>query len=468
MLDSTSIGQINRALESSFSNIKKDMNELKLAISSQNEQFATLRKEIESVKADAVSKDKLNVLKIKIGELNESLKKLWDIEKQLKSFDPSEAKKAVSQELESLNAKLIAANMKINDVSKHAASETQLKAVVSEINHELNNLAAEVRRVEFKKEELQKDLVEKQTEKIEHRIASLHQEIANVRSETKRFVDHNEVKHMLENINSEFERLTRDLHTVSKSYVKGNEIKNMLIEVNNDFDKVRKELDVVKTESKIFVKDAEIKDVLKNINKEFDGIASELSNLKSNVSKQDKKFVTTSQVKGLIDDISNEFVEVKERLGKLDELKKLSEKIRDVENKSVSVQHIEELRKEFSDLQKDVKKTTGKFVTKPEFENELKEIDAELEVLNKNEQKAASAASLKAYEPAKRLQKIIRYRRTRFIGSFLIFVAFLFLIASIASYYAGQQLSMDNFAIAAVITFLVGILVRIIVAIKSK
>src|SRR3990172_10593673 len=99
MLNTKSIAQLNRALENSFGNIKKDMNEIKFALSSQAEQQLTLKKNLDAARTEVVTTDKFNVLKIKIGEINEGLKKVWDLEKQLRVMGGSKTLQEATDEL---------------------------------------------------------------------------------------------------------------------------------------------------------------------------------------------------------------------------------------------------------------------------------------------------------------------------------------------------------------------------------
>lgn len=413
MLNTSTIGQINRALENSFAAIKRDMNELKLAAASQAELSAQSRRDLEALREDAVTKDKLNVLKIKIGEVNDELKRIWDLEKNLQNVSASFGNlKSLRASMDDLNGKLISLNMKITDINKQAVTETQLKALVSELNGELNRLAGDIRKVEAEREVINQKMLDKHSEKMMGRIESVRSEVTAARKETREFVNKEEVQ-------------------------------RVLAEINKDFDSLKKELSTHSSDHKAYVKEDEVKSLLKTINKEFDGVASELSDIRkkleedvSSVKKQQKQYLTPNDIKALITDISDEFSDVRAELAAM--------------NKDKSQKYIDDLRKSVTDVKQDVRKLQSNIVTK----KEMRDI----------EHKATPVAT-KDFKPK---YAAARHNKTYRTGNFMIFFAFVALIVSIISFYLGNQPLMDNSAIGAVIIFVIGIFLRIVAVLKSR
>ncbi len=420
MLSTTNINQINKALENSFAAVKKDMDEIKAALSMQSDQSSLLKKEIENAKTDFVSKDKVNVLKIKIGELNEGLKKIWDIERQIKSAGSLGQSKNLQSSVDELNSKLIAMNMKVNELNKTYVSESQLKLLMNEINSELNSMASALREAEVRRDDVRRKDIEKYNEHLVKRIDS---------------------------VNNDFEKLKQKL----KVCVDKEELKKILETLNSDFSGVRNEIKKVYEENKAFITEKEMKDTLESVNKEFDSIAGEIESLR----KQDKEFITAANMKGLIDDISDEFKEIKSDVSGIKSKKDIS----------ATKKEFEELREEFSGLQKEVDRLERNTVTKDDFAEELKQIEKELDGMNKKPATYGASVVLKEKKPAK---KIKVNQKIKFIaGNVLIVLAFILLIASIVSYFIGSQVWMDNFAIGAVAAFIVGMFIRAYAAIKS-
>ena len=207
-----------------------------------------------------------------------------------------------------------------------------------------------------------------------------------------------------------------------KNYVHKDELKTVLKEFNNDLDSMRKELSASQKENKAYVKEAEVQNLLKSINKEFDSVANELDSIR----KQSKEFVTASQVKGLVNDIADEFDDVKAQLAALSDVKSTADKLR------------RDTEKSLTQMQKQVK-------AKPE----------------------TYGASMIMNKPAKSVS-VQPYRKTYAFGNFMIFISFMMLIASIASYYFSMPMYMNNFAVGAVATFVVGMVSRMIAVLKGR
>lgn len=391
MLNPANIEQINKALSNSFAAIKKDMDDIKIIIASQTDQSSEFRRQLEDVKTDFVSKDKLNVLKIKIGEVNEGLKKIWDVEKQLKSIGATGSGKALQNAVDELNAKLIAMNIKVAELNKSSITETQLKALTNEINNELNRMNIILREAETRRDDVRRDDIEKYNE-----------------------------------------------HLVKK-----------LDNVNDDLSILKKS---IADKNKEFITETEVKDVLNNVNKEFDSVAGEIEELK----KQNKGNITASHIKGLMGDISDEFDDIKKNLSDLNSKKEAS----------AGKKEFEGLREEVSKIEKNVDKLERNSVTKDEFSDELRQIDKELERVNKKPSTYGASIVLEDKKAAKKLKKAPKKRLL--FGNILICIAVILLIASIYCYYIGSRSYMDSFAIAAVIVFIVGMFTRAYAAIKAS
>lgn len=420
MLNSTNIAQLNRALENSFGAIKRDMNEIKLALKTQAESNTSLKKDVEALREDVVTKDKINVLKIKIGEINEGLKKIWDVEKELKSKGYSSSYKDLQKRLDELNAKFIGTELKLNELNKTSVSEIQMKTLIEQINSELNKMASNLREAETRRDEVRREDIEYYTKQLAQRLNSTNKDLDLLRKEVKTYVDKTDVKKILDDINKEFTDVRKEMNSISKR-------------------------------DSAFVREAEIKDILENINDEFDGIAQEISSIKKN----NKEYVSANQIKGLIDDISDEFNDIRRDLAKVANVKDIATK-RDVEA-----------------VKKDLKNLDSQKVSRNEFERELGIIDKELESVSSVPENYGASVILDTKKPSKKAKlqapmKIQSHRKKYLFGNVLIFLSFMSLIASVVAYYYGQQMLMDQFAITAVIVFVIGMVFRIYSVLKSS
>ncbi|MEK6886283.1 MAG: hypothetical protein AABW88_00460 [Nanoarchaeota archaeon] len=412
MLNTKSITQLNRALENSFGNIKKDMTEIKFALSNQTEIQLNLKKNIDAAKIDVVTNDKLNVLKIKIGEINEGLKKVWDLEKQLKAMGGS---KTLQEATDELATKVFALNVKIEDVNKKNVSEIQMNTVVEQINSELNRMAAIVRDSEQRRDLMRRQDIEDHTKFLAKRIAATNEDLTNLR----------------------------------KTCVTKDDIKGVLNDVSKDFASIRKELETVAKKDASYVRDSEVKKILDDINKEFDGISNEITELK----KENKENISVNQIKGLIDDISDEFNDLRKDMTRLGDTKTYA------------------TRKEIEDVKKDLRNK----VSAIDFTKELRQIAKTKPEVREEPENSTYGASvvLDTKAPAKRIvsvkpAKSVPHRKKYVFGNFLIFAAFAALIGSIYSFYIGDQLLMDRLAIGAVVSFVIGMALRAYAIVKSR
>lgn len=84
-------------LREAFSKVKDEQEKLYKTVDN-------VKVDIDTLKQDYVGKDKLNLVKLKIGEINETLKKIWDLEQDIKSLDEKTVNKTFfNQQLEILN-----------------------------------------------------------------------------------------------------------------------------------------------------------------------------------------------------------------------------------------------------------------------------------------------------------------------------------------------------------------------------
>jgi len=89
------------------------------------------------------------------------------------------------------------------------------------------------------------------------------------------------------------------------------------------------------------------------------------------------------------------------------------------------------------------------------------------EFIPKSEHKQLIRAEAKEIK-AKLEEKEIKYRKSSFIGNLLIALTFVFLGASLWSYFAVEENLVNYFSLAAMISFVVALILKIIIVIKRK
>ena len=134
------------------------------------------------------------------------------------------------------------------------------------------------------------------------------------------------------------------------------------------------------------------------------------------------------------------------------------------------------LSDEISSLRKDVDSIKRDMLKRNEFErykdeaSDVKESlrqELESEFIPKKEKKQLVKAEVKEIK-ARLEEKQTKYGKTNFTGNFLIILTFIFLIASLWAYFAVEETLVDYFSLAAIIVFVLGLILKAIVALKRR
>ncbi len=226
-MNGRTIGQINEALRNSFAAIKQDMLDIRSSINVQAHDLREMKGAFDTLKGESVTSDKLNLVKIRIGELNESLKRIWGIEEQLKALEDKLVSKAfVNQQTDGLSIKINDLRGKLESFAKSYVSELQAKKLVEDINKELNSLRTGVDEVKSIKDTISQRTLEKIAFKMNGRLEDLNSRfnvlssevkssIEDLRNQNKNVVSEKQVSDLIHDINNEFDRVKEVLHNNS-------------------------------------------------------------------------------------------------------------------------------------------------------------------------------------------------------------------------------------------------------------
>lgn len=376
------LAHLKTILKNSFAGIKRDMIDIK---QSQDQQLLTvyqIKQELEKIKEDYASKDKLNVLKIKIGEINNNLKKLWDLENEIKRLE------------------------------NKTVTNSQFDVKMIEINAAMNKKIQEINKA------------------------------------------------------------IEDFKEKARQLVGKEQIKNLLAEINEEFNLVHKELSEIRN-IKETITARELEKKASQLNARIDLLAREILN----TNKRLAKCPTNAQMQTLIAQINSEFDEIRKNFAEIEKLKKY---LKFIDDEAVRKEHLDKsiagLSSEISSFRKELDNIKGNMLKRNEFEsykdevNNLKErLKEEFanEFIPKKEQKQLIKAEVKEIR-AKLEEKQGKYRKTRFVGNFLMILTFVFLIASIWAYFAVEETLIDYFSLAAISSFVIGLILKIIVIVKRR
>jgi len=393
----TLVEQVDNALRNSFAAIKQDMQGIQASINTQAQEVRDMKANLEQFRESSVTTDKLNLVKIKLGELNEHLKRLWTIEEHLKNLESKlVSKQFVNQQVDTVVIRLAELRNRIDAVAKLAVSESQMKALISDFNRELNVLKSDVTTVRNDRNILDPKLLEKVAFKLNTKIEGLRGEVSSSRDE--------------------FRAVIADLRKTSKEFVTGKQIGGLIEDINVEFDRV--------------------KEVLKHNSDAIDSLRADI--MKS----AQVPTVNLDPVFTNIDNLKRDITELRGSAAKETEFKSVSKDMRALENK---VQELRSMAKQ----PVVVEQKPSKFVSKS----------------SKSSGKQPGQIMEALVEQKKKKQPS---RKTMFFGNLFISLGVISIVVSLASYFMGLLDLSDKLAVGGVGTFIFGLLLRVIAAIRRK
>jgi chromosome segregation ATPase len=590
---SRSFRELDEALKLSFLNIKNDMAAMKESMHQQSAKLSEVSSNVKENKSDFVTVDKFNILKIKIGELNESLKKLWDVEKKLEEL---EGKAVASSEFDKQSAdtdkELAELKKKVSEISKTASTEEQTKQLASDINDEFNKVKKAIEELRSIKDTITRAELEKRTDVLNKRAEDVRKDFDKVKVEVSSKVRVEQVESLVRDINGEFDRLkasiadiklgekrfaldsdlarevekldnkmsdasqkiaaiveqfTKGVEATLKDFVRLNEKnrEDLAKDITKVNDRFSADNDDIRKELKTLVTKKQAENLVFDINKEFDRLKSDISSGSKALSQLAKSSATKDETHSLFDDMRKRLDETnvalkdkfddlikrmrkeseatdKKILANADDLEKMEKAV----NKELKLvvyrdefhKELDTVQKEFVRLHKELKEMDNRMaeasdldllnrklkqnvvairndtVDKRQFEklvdvvqmlqervemqralvkekkHELKVYAKELKAAKKASKRLAKYESQSAKVEAKKgklAKKDTDHRKSGFIANFLIGAAFVILIAAIGFFFSGLTGITDILSIAAVICFVLGIIIRIVVAFKN-
>lgn len=361
MLSSDSISKINQALANSFANIKRDMEEIKEAIRSHNKDIITLRSDVSNLRTEAVTKEKIDFIRLKVGELNENLKKVWDIEKGLRGVaERSVNKVEFEQVLDEIKSKIGQLNFKINELNKNYVAESQIKDVIANINQEFINVREAIKEARAVKAGISMEDLEHHTSKIAKKVENFEKNLTKLKQDAKDFVSESQVRYILDDANKELDGIRRDLAILEKrTHLLAPEAKVMAL-----VESLKKQIEKVDERSHGYVTENEVSQVVDDINKGFLNVREKIKALE----KENKQHVKQDEVKAVIDDVNKEFLNFKR------ELMKIRDKSREYVDVFKLNGAVEKLQKEIDGI----KKETKNFVSELQVKSLVNDINKEL------------------------------------------------------------------------------------------
>ena len=329
-------------LKNSFAGIKTDMAELKQVQEQGLANSYKTAQDVEGIKNDYTPKDKFNLLKIQVGDVNEQLKKIWDLEKEIKKLGEKKTDRAdfekdiekfrndvskrfseqnsnFSRKIVQLNDRTATAFDRINEGMKVLVTKNQVTALISDINSEFTSLKNEVVELRKIKDTITARELDRRTGLINARMDLLAKEVVKANHNISQCVTEEQVKKLVEEVNAEF-----------------NDIKHAVSELS----KMRNLIRVIDSES---VKDKEFGRKMADLHSDFGNSKKEFHELRDfllkNYSKNDetKRMITSVELNLVkkISELEDRIIDFKK--SETHDIRKLKDKIREEKPKIIEI-----------------------------------------------------------------------------------------------------------------------------------
>ena len=337
---------LNKVLKNTFSVIKKDLEETKNDLLFNVNTIKAINKELEDSRKDYVSIDKLNNIKIKIGDISEDIKKIDRIEKSLKDIstglkeriDELDKKSAGREKTEKDIRDLQNQLSVVDTISKTSVTDAQLKQLAKEVSKEINEMRKGLLSFEEKGGKITnaaieklKTVIEKDFEEFNNKIELRYQEITN-KAKDKEDILKEKIQEAFKKfkasiagrMNALDEQLQKTAET-SKTFVNKQQINDLLRDINKEFDEVREEVEDVKLLKRDIQSLGKEKVGRTTFNKEIEGIKEDIEGMKeieADLKDLDNNKVSKTAHEKTIFDLSNRIEKLKDQMTQLNAIKK--------------------------------------------------------------------------------------------------------------------------------------------------
>ena len=302
------LSQLKVILKNSFAGIKKDMTDLREKQEESISSSSRFKQDVDAIKEDYASKDKLNIVKIKVGEISDMLKKLWDLDSSIKQVDDKKADKkefeerfqklreeiskklsetssgtsrkiiehanAVNKTIETVNNNSAKIFSKIGEQMKVVATKSQLKELASNVTGEFVALKKEVAEIKKIKDTITAAELEKRSNLLNARVDLLAKEVLKANQNVSHCVSSEQVKGIVDEINREFDDLKSSAQELGrvKKYIGMLESESLskkdfakqIAGVHSEIDAARKEMRELRDSSRDYARNDYVE---KNMNR---------------------------------------------------------------------------------------------------------------------------------------------------------------------------------------------------------
>ena len=263
--------ELDGVLSNSFGNIKKDMRYLQETQTQQLTSTNEIKSLIKGMREDFVTVDKFNILKIKIAEINENLKKLWDLDKKVIELDSkSLAESDFDQQASLWENEFEKVRQDLEDLKDKSASEKQLKKLVQDINDEFDKVKENIDQIRNIKNTITRGELDKRTLMLNNQAEDLRTGLKKIEKRIKEKVSVKQAEELVDDINSEFDVVKETVENLKKDhakFAKQKDLTSKFSSVGKDIKEIREEItSITQTHDTLLSKDEAENRVTQTIN----------------------------------------------------------------------------------------------------------------------------------------------------------------------------------------------------------
>jgi len=206
------IQELDTKLRGAFAAIKKDISSIKRQVTKANNKNDSFSEEFSLFKNESASVDKLNILKIRLGDFetkmnawNKTMDKIEQKYVDVKSFDKEFKKLEKKQESVKEDVK------SLKHIEKDAKTKKELEAQIGELGKRITSLKYSVTSMKNVKERILKKYLEKFRNEFTKKNLLTKKMIRDVSHEQKKYVTEVQINDMLGQVNQEFDSVKKDI-----------------------------------------------------------------------------------------------------------------------------------------------------------------------------------------------------------------------------------------------------------------
>ena len=309
--------QLDSALKNSFEALKEDLQGLKDSSQKHIYDINMIRREVDIVREDTVTKDKFNILKLKIAEMEDSLKRLKNFQSDIKNIDmKTVSKSSFYEHLEELNKRYDSLKDEIVKFKDTCFSKNQAKDLSNDINKEFANVVRMVNEFKNIKHLITYEEAKKRADEHKRDLDSLRQDFARMKKDSEKFANLSELKNLVSDVNAEFDYVKSKIESAKKENYNeiNSKFNNFSAKIENYVKDSKNTIEKFDKEMKLKATAEQFKGLSKDMDKNINELNSKISKNKEELRFVQENYVTSKNFKMAVKDLERKYDDMNNRL----------------------------------------------------------------------------------------------------------------------------------------------------------